>query len=288
MNSTRNQLLDKILSIQPENFQKVALEVFHYQAKFNPIYNEFLKILKVQPNQINSLDKIPFLPIHFFKKHTIQTNNWQPQTIFTSSGTTGQTPSQHFVKDLSWYDAVSKNGFEQFYDNVENYCILALLPSYLERSGSSLIHMVDFFIKKSKHPESGFFLYNHDELLDKLQSLQSKNIPTLLIGVSFALLDLSERIIKNNFTNDYNHLTIMETGGMKGRRKEITRQELHAILKNAFQTQYIHSEYGMTELLSQAYSQGNGIFSPTSTMQILIKEITDPFTLQKIGKTGTS
>jgi phenylacetate-coenzyme A ligase PaaK-like adenylate-forming protein len=281
MISTRNQLLDKILQIKPQNFKEVALEVFRFQAKHNAIYNHFLEILNINPEKIDDLDKIPFLPIQFFKKHAIKTGEWSPEVIFTSSGTTGQTPSQHFVKDINWYNSITQKGFEEHYGKVEDFCFLALLPSYLERSGSSLIQMVDFFIKKSKYAESGFFLYNHEELVKRLDILKEKNIPTVLIGVSFALWNLAE-----NFTSDYNNITIMETGGMKGKRKEITRAELHSILNNAFHTSTIHSEYGMTELLSQAYSKGKGIFEPTSTMDLIIREVTDPFATQKMGKAG--
>jgi phenylacetate-coenzyme A ligase PaaK-like adenylate-forming protein len=281
MISTRNQLLDKILQIKPQNFKEVALEVFRFQAKHNAIYNHFLEILNINPEKIDDLDKIPFLPIQFFKKHSIKTGEWSPEVIFTSSGTTGQTPSQHFVKDINWYNSITQKGFEEHYGKVEDFCFLALLPSYLERSGSSLIQMVDFFIKKSKYAESGFFLYNHEELVKRLDILKEKNIPTVLIGVSFALWNLAE-----NFTSDYNNITIMETGGMKGKRKEITRAELHSILNNAFHTSTIHSEYGMTELLSQAYSKGKGIFEPTSTMDLIIREVTDPFATQKMGKAG--
>ncbi len=281
MTTNRSTLLDKISNISKENFSALALEVFRYQAIHNPIYKRFVELLHIQPQNVQELKDIPFLPIQFFKTHAIQTGELQPEVIFTSSGTTGQTPSRHFVPDLSWYEKVSQIGFEQFYGNVEDYCFMALLPAYLERTGSSLIQMVDVFIKKSKYTESGFFLYDHATLIERLQTLQQRQIPTILIGVSFALLDLAEQ-----FPTDLSQIIIMETGGMKGRRKEITRSELHSTLKKAFQTSFIHSEYGMTELLSQAYSKGNGVFYPTKTMDLFIKEITDPFALVKNGKAG--
>lgn len=282
MNMDRIFLLQKIADLKPTTFHQVALEVFRYQAKHNPIYRQFIQILGIQPDKIQDIHQIPFLPIQFFKTHEIKTDDWQEQTIFTSSGTSGQTPSQHFVRDINWYLANSVDGFQRFYGKIKDYCFLALLPSYLERSGSSLIKMAEHFIQKSKYPQSGFYLYNHQELINILKTLHQKRIPTVLIGVSFALWDLAEQ-----FPTNLKHITIMETGGMKGRKEEITRTELHQILKKAFNVKNIHSEYGMTELLSQAYSKGNGIFRTTPTMKIIIKEITDPFTSQKNGKSGT-
>jgi phenylacetate-coenzyme A ligase PaaK-like adenylate-forming protein len=278
----RIHLLQKIIAVTPTTFDQVALAIFRYQAQYNSIYRQFIEILGIEPDKIQDIHQIPFLPIPFFKTHEIKTGQWQTQTIFTSSGTTGQTPSQHLVKDINWYLTNSVDGFEEFYGSVQDYCILALLPSYLERKGSSLIKMVEYFIQQSKYQQSGFYLYNHEELIQHLKILNHQNIPTLLIGVSFALWELAE-----NFPTELKNIIFMETGGMKGKREEITRTALHQILKNAFQVNSIHSEYGMTELLSQAYSKGNGLFECSKTMKIITKEITDPFTSQKIGKSGT-
>ena len=277
----RFELQDEICRVTPNSFDKLALKVFLYQAKHNPIYRQYIKILKIDIQKIDAIEKIPFLPIQLFKSQTIQTADWQPKTIFTSSGTTGQQTSKHYVQSTDWYDKITKIGFEYFYGNVEKYCILALLPAYLERKGSSLVHMADYFIKLSKHKESDFFLYDFKLLQEVLQQLIQQKTPTLLLGVSFALLDFAEQ-----FPMDLENVIVMETGGMKGRRKEITRTELHQILKNAFQIKNIHSEYGMTELLSQGYSKGSGVFEASPSMKILIKELTDPMAIQKEGKSG--
>ena len=204
-----------------------------------------------------------------------------PETTFFSSGTTGQIPSQHLVKSLDWYHYISTYGFEQQYGSLKDYCILGLLPSYLERPGASLVSMVDAFIKASKYEESGFFLDQFSDLYQSLLMCREKGIPTILWGVSFALLDFMEA-----YSIAFPELIIMETGGMKGRRKEMTRQELHQTLKQAFQVAHIHSEYGMTELLSQAYAPKNGRFLPTSAMKIAITDPTDPFTFLAVGKRG--
>jgi phenylacetate-coenzyme A ligase PaaK-like adenylate-forming protein len=278
----RFELQRKICRLTPNYFDELAIDIFQYQAKHNAIYQQYLKILNINIKKIDSIHQIPFLPIQLFKTQKIQTSHWQPQTIFTSSGTTGQQQSQHYVQSVDWYETITKIGFEQFYGNVEDYCILALLPSYLERQGSSLIHMADYFIQKSKHKESSFFLYDFQALQNTLQQLVAQKTPTLLLGVSFALLDFAEQ-----YPMDLKHVIIMETGGMKGRRKEITRAELHQLLKDAFQVENIHSEYGMTELLSQAYSTSKGIFKSSVTMKVLIKDLTDPFSSQPIGKSGT-
>ena len=277
----RLELQDEICRVTPNSFDELAIKVFRYQVEHNPIYQQYIKILKIDIEKVDAIEKIPFLPIQLFKSQTIQTGHWQPETIFTSSGTTGQQTSQHYVQSTDWYDKITKIGFEHFYKNVENYCILALLPSYLERKGSSLVHMADYFIKLSKHKESDFFLYDFERLQQTLQQLIEQKTPTLLLGVSFALLDFAEQ-----FPTSLENVIVMETGGMKGRRKEITRTELHQVLKNAFDVKNIHSEYGMTELLSQGYSKGNGVFETSLTMKILIKEITDPMAVQKQGKSG--
>lgn len=280
-NMTRENLKKAILNTNSQNFDATALALFQYQYQHNAVYKQFVDLLKISPQSINVVEKIPFLPISFFKNFEIKTGNWTAETIFSSSGTTGQITSQHFVRDLDLYQKITVKGFEYFYGNIENYSVLALLPAYLEREGSSLVYMANHFINLSKQENSDFFLYNCDALVEQLKRNQNQNIPTLLLGVSFALWDLAEQ-----FSMDLSKIIIMETGGMKGRRKEVTREELHSIFTKAFQTQFIHSEYGMTELLSQGYSKGAGVFYATPTMKILTREITDPFSMQKKGKVG--
>jgi hypothetical protein len=278
---TRAQLKTAILNVNPSIFDELALQVFLYQYENNAVYRQFVDLLKVNPSSVNDVEKIPFLPISFFKNFTIKSGNWQEEAVFSSSGTTGQVNSQHFIKEVDFYNDITKFGFEQFYGNVQQYCILALLPAYLERKGSSLVHMANYFIQQSNNNNSDFYLYNYEALAEQLEYNQNHGIPTLLLGVSFALWDLAEQ-----FPMDLSKVIIMETGGMKGRRKEVTRTELHAIYNQAFQTTKIHSEYGMTELLSQAYSKGAGIFYATPTMKVKIREITDPFAFQINGKVG--
>jgi phenylacetate-coenzyme A ligase PaaK-like adenylate-forming protein len=278
---TRENLKKAILDTNSKKFDAIALALFQYQYQHNVVYQRFVDLLKINPQSVNVIEKIPFLPISFFKNFEIKTENWTAETVFSSSGTTGQITSQHFVRDLDLYQKITAQGFEYFYGNVANYSVLALLPAYLERQGSSLVYMANHFIKLSKYDNSNFFLYNYEALITQLKYNQNKNIPTLLLGVSFALWDLAEQ-----FPMDLSKTIIMETGGMKGRRKEVTREELHDIFTTAFQTQFIHSEYGMTELLSQGYSKGKGIFYPSPTMKILTREITDPLSMQKKGKVG--
>lgn len=273
--------LTKLQTSAAEDFEKLAMEAFHYQANYNPLYRSYLGLLQKKTTAIQQVAEIPFLPISFFKNHTIKTGKWTASAVFSSSTTTGQIPSLHHLKSPADYQAISQLGFEHFYGDLSEFCILALLPSYLERSGSSLVYMVDHFIQQSKHPESGFFLNELDALVEKLAYCQQNGIPTLLIGVSFALLDLAER-----YPMPLQDMIIMETGGMKGRREEMTRDELHGILQEAFQVAAIHSEYGMTELFSQAYSKGNGLFYPSPTMRVLGRDITDPLSLQAPGQTA--
>jgi phenylacetate-coenzyme A ligase PaaK-like adenylate-forming protein len=275
-------LEDQIFNINSEfEFIKIALDIFQFQYKNNSVYNEFCNHLRVSPNKVKNIHQIPFLPIEFFKTHPIKAGSFIEEQIFLSSGTTGQNQSQHFVKDLSIYEKSYLKAFEYFYGKVENYCVLALLPSYLEREGSSLIYMTEDLINKSNNPKSGFFLENHSELIEILKENVKNNQKTLLIGVSFALLDLAEH---NQI--DLKNVIIMETGGMKGRRKELTRTELHYIYNNSFNVSEIHSEYGMTELLSQAYSKGNGIFETPPWMKTIIRDINDPFSILENNKTG--
>jgi phenylacetate-coenzyme A ligase PaaK-like adenylate-forming protein len=262
-------------------FKDTALKVFNHQYANNLVYQQFCNYLKVKPETITEIEQIPFLPIEFFKTHPIKTSEFNEEAIFLSSGTTGANQSKHLVKDLSIYETSFNQCFKTFYGDIEDYCVLALLPSYLEREGSSLIYMVDVLIQKSNHQESGFFLKNEQFLIEKLQFLTKNKQKMILFGVSFALLDLAE-----NYKIDLSDVIIMETGGMKGRREELTREELHSIYKQSFNVAGIHSEYGMTELLSQAYSKGNGIFNCPAWMKILIRDINDPFRLLGNDKTG--
>ncbi len=274
--------LQRIFDIKTDTeFLSVSLDVFRHQYENNDVYREFCEHLGRNPENVTSLDTIPFLPIQFFKTKKILSSHKKPEALFTSSGTTGASTSNHFVTDLSLYHKSYLSAFEQFYGSPENYCILALLPSYLEREGSSLIYMVNDLIKKSNHSKSGFFLNDFDRLKKELQLLEASKTPTLLIGVSFALLDFSEA-----FQLDLKHTIIMETGGMKGRRKEMIREELHAKLRTGFGVSAIHSEYGMTELLSQAYSKGDGVFKCPPWMKILTRDTEDALNLTVLNKTG--
>jgi len=263
------------------NFLELALQVFNYQFNNNKVYRSFCDLIYVHPSDVKHINQIPFLPIQFFKTHEVLSSQNPIVQTFTSSGTTGSITSKHFVTDLDIYKHSFRKGFQSFYGNIEDYVVLALLPSYLERDGSSLIYMVNDMIKQSNHPESGFYLDNLEELKNTLIKVDSSNKKVLLIGVSFALLDLVERYqfhLKNTI--------IMETGGMKGRRKELIRAELHHILKQGFGVKNIHSEYGMTELLSQAYSIGNGIFNCPKWMRVLTRDTEDALSIQQQGKTG--
>ncbi|MBU2939052.1 acyl transferase [Lacinutrix sp. C3R15] len=273
---------DNIFSIKTQlDFKTVALQIFKFQFENNAIYRSFCDLLYIHPSDVKRIEDIPFLPISFFKTHEVLSTKDKIQETFTSSGTTGSITSKHQVTNVSIYEESFLKGFKHFYGNIEDYTILALLPNYLEREGSSLIYMVNDLINKSKKPESGFYLNNLSDLKTKLETLDNQGEKVLLIGVSFALLDLVE-----SHTFKLNNTIIMETGGMKGRRKELIREELHAILKQGFGVQNIHSEYGMTELLSQAYSTGNGVFKCPNWMQVVTRDIEDALTIQSAGKTG--
>lgn len=267
-------LASKIFTIQSEeDFEHVALEVFRYQHENCLPYRKFCELLNKNPKHVLQYTDIPFLPIEFFKSHKIfdrQKN--KVESIFTSSGTTGMERSQHYVASNEVYEKSFLKAFHQFYGKPSDYCILALLPSYLERDGSSLIYMVDRLIKESNNPSSGFYLHNTEDLVEKLLDQERKGKKTLLIGVSYALLDLIEKFDLPALQ----HTIIMETGGMKGKRKELIKQELHKILAEGFGVSYIHSEYGMTELLSQAYSSGNGFFYTPPWMRVLTRDTEDP------------
>lgn len=271
---------EEIFSIQNQkDFNEVALKVFRFQAEENQVYKKFIQFLNLNPAEIHSVDEIPFLPIRFFKSHSIISGNQTTEKVFTSSGTTGIQTSRHLVSDLSFYRESLERSFRHFYGEIEDYIIFALLPSYLEREGSSLIDMVEFWIEKSGR--GGFYLYNHEELYRDLIQNEKQGQKAILIGVSFALLDFVE-----NYQLELKNTILMETGGMKGRKKEITREELHTILKKGFGVKEIHSEYGMTELLSQAYSKGNSRFETPNWMKVLIRDTEDPLSFFGEGKTG--
>jgi len=263
------------------DFETLALEVFRYQAENNKIYSNYINHLGIIPGNIHQLNQIPFLPVEFFKTRKVITGKDIPGKIFTSSGTTGSGTSKHYVTDISWYRESFTRTFQYFYGNPEQYCLLALLPSYLEREGSSLIYMMDFLIRTSNNPESGFYLDKLDTLAEKIIRLREQKQKILLFGISFALLDLAEK-----YKPDLSGQIVMETGGMKGKREEIVREDLHEVLNKAFNTKVIHSEYGMTELLSQAYSKGDGIFKTPPWMKVLIRDGYDPLSYVKKGQTG--
>jgi len=265
--------------VNPTNFEQTALEVFRYQFLHNPVYNAFCKSLHIDIKEINHTWQIPFLPISLFKTHRVVTGDkFEPQIIFESSGTTGDTPSRHFVLDKGLYEANLLAGFSQFYGDPAQYSILALLPSYLERKNASLVYMAQTLMNYSAKPANGFYIHEFDQLAATLAQLVAANRPTLLLGVTFALLDFAEThplALKNTI--------VMETGGMKGRREEMTRQQVHDILETQFGLTKIHSEYGMTELLSQAYSTGEGLYECSKSMQVMVRDINDPLEVNTSG-----
>ncbi len=272
-------LKEKIFEVSEKNFEEIALEVFYFQATTNLVYQKYLEFLRKDFRKIDSIEKIPFLPIEFFKSHKIISGNQNFQTIFYSSGTTNQNfRSSHFVSDISLYEKSFVKSFEKFYGSPQKYLILPLLPSYAEREGSSLIFMMEKFLESQN--EKKFYLYNFEELVEKIET--SKNEQVLLFGVSFALLDFATKykisLPKNSI--------VMETGGMKGRRKELIRKELHEILCSNFKLSQIHSEYGMTELLSQAYSKGEGKFFCPDWMKVKIRNIYSPFEYLSANQNG--
>ena len=268
----------KIFGVKEDGFEALALEIFRFQSLHCVVYKEFLQALKVNPVEIKKVEQIPFLPVRFFKSHTVQTTSFEPAIIFESSGTTGSINSRHPVKELLLYEESCIKAFEISYGPVNEWCILGLLPSYLERRNSSLVYMVDKLIQLSEHPQSGFYLNEFENLFAVLNELEKARQKTLLIGVTFALIDFAEK-----YARPLRHLIIMETGGMKGRREELIRPAVHGILKKSFSLDRIHSEYGMTELLSQAYSQGEGIFHCPHWMKVLVRDEEDPFVVKKVG-----
>ena len=262
-------------------FHDLALKVYRHQYQTVEVYRRYADAIGRTPDKVLTVEEIPFLPVSFFKTHNIISEGKTPEITFSSSGTTGQVTSQHRVADVKLYEQSFVRGFKSFYGEPSQYCILALLPSYLERGGSSLVYMAEHLIRQSAHPDSGFYLDQYDDLHRKLKELRERGQKTILLGVTYALLDLAEQ-----FPVHFPELLIMETGGMKGRRKEMIREELHAILGKAFGVPVVHSEYGMTELLSQGYSTGQGIYSTPPWMKILIRDINDPFSWRNDGKTG--
>jgi hypothetical protein len=270
--------LDKV------NFDQKVLELFRFQAIHNPLYREFVKIRNIDSSQVENIEDIPFLPIELFKNHQIKSGQWDSQHVFESSGTTGADTSKHLLFDGEMYHTLASETFEFHFGDLRGWHILALLPSYLERNNSSLVYMVSGFIKRSGSSYSGFYLDQWSDLNDTLAELLSnKENKVLVLGVTFALIDFVNKFPQKKPSGT---LLVMETGGMKGRKEEMTRSQVHEILKAGFQTNHITSEYGMTELMSQAYSKQGEIFYPASTMKILIREIEDPYTYQPFGKIG--
>ncbi len=273
-------LLNYLPNINESNFETHALSVFQYQAQYNLIYNAYLNHLKIDASSVNKLQDIPFLPISFFKTQSVITNDWLPQKVFESSGTSGQQTSKHAIHSLNFYHKYAQDLFENEFGSLKNTIILALLPSYLERNSSSLVSMVQYFIEESASEHSGFYLHNLEELATALKALNKTDKKVILFGVTFALLNLAE-----NYTLDLSHVTVIETGGMKGRREEVTREELYNVLRSKLNLHAIYSEYGMTELLSQAYGK-NAIFKMPTALKIIIREVSDPFAIAPVGKTG--
>ncbi len=272
-----------IFSIASEaDFLREALRVFNFQYEANSIYRQWTDLLKIKPKDVAGLEQIPFLPIEFFKKFEVLSSPAGPGTVkFTSSSTTSQTPSTHYVTDVGLYEQSFLKGFEMFYGAPEHYCILALLPNYLQRGGSSLVYMCDRLIRQTQHTLSGFFLDTLHSLPSKIEALKKTNQKVILIGVSYALMDLCDTGIELN-----DNFTVMETGGMKGTRKELLKPELHAYLKKGFKINTIHSEYGMTELLSQAYSKKDGLFEAPPWMGFMVREVDDPLRIRTDHRTG--
>ncbi|QEH41473.1 acyl transferase [Chitinophaga sp. XS-30] len=271
----------RILSVKGDLPENLVLELFRFQYLTNALYRAYVDALKVDPASVQSVSRIPFLPIQFFKTHRVICGEFEPEAVFESSGTTGTVNSRHLVKDTAIYTHSFMAAFRLFYGDVRDYVVLGLLPSYLERQSSSLVYMVQEMIRRSGHPESGFYLYEHEKLAATLQELEARGQKVLLIGVTFALLDFAE-----SHPLQLRHTVVMETGGMKGRREEWTRAELHAYLSARLGVPAIHAEYGMTELLSQAYSKAHGIFYCPPWMKVLLRDENDPFQLYTRNASG--
>lgn len=279
--SAYRSLKQTLLDSEKLDFEAAALALFQLQYEHNPVYRQWCSLIGRNPNAVSSLNEIPFLPIDLFKGQKVSIHHAEPKLYFKSSGTGGYGQSQHPAYDLAFYEQHSLNTFESFYGSIKEYCVLALLPAYLEREGSSLVHMANHFIQESEDADSGFYLNNLSALAKQLAKKQQEKRKVLLLGVSFAIWDLAEQ-----FPMDLSEVLIMETGGMKGRRKELIRGDLHEIFKQAFKSDAIHSEYGMTELFSQAYSKGEGRFYPPNSMRVFARQMEDPFSSASIGKTG--
>lgn len=274
-----NRFVNNIFNTLIENFQLEALNVFKYQHHHVSIYKKWIASIGKSEKELKSIKEFPFLPISFFKTHSVISNEKETTIIFESSGTTSTTISKHLVADVNIYEESFTKGFEMFYGNIQDYCIIGLLPSYLERNNSSLVFMVQNFIQQSKNKNSGFYLSEFKKLAKVIRENEKAKVKTFIVGVTFALLDFAEQ-----FSFPLQHTIIMETGGMKGRREEISRKEVHQILKKTFSLETIHSEYGMTELLSQAYSKGNEIFYCPPWMKVLVRSEDDPFQISETGK----
>ncbi|HUW05328.1 MAG TPA: hypothetical protein VMW01_03620 [Williamwhitmania sp.] len=278
-----DQLIHRIFNLEKNHvdFDQLVLNIFKFQAEYVEVYREYVNHLGINPHNVKQVEMIPFLPVEFFKTKEVIAQGKTPEVVFSSSGTTGMVRSHHYVASSAIYSQSFIAAFKKFYGNPNEYCILALLPSYLEREGSSLVYMVDELIKQTGHPDSGFYLHNLDDLAVKLQRLDDSGQKVLLIGVSFALLDLIEQ-----HQLHLNHTVVMETGGMKGTRRELPREELHQVLCDGLGVSSIHSEYGMTELLSQGYSSGSGLFKTPAWMKVIIRDTNDPFSFVAAGQTG--
>lgn len=278
----KKKLIEQLFKINNNaKFERLALQIFRYQVAHNKIYRSYIKALKIDIENISGINEIPFLPIQLFKNHEVMCGEFVPEMVFESSGTSGLNTSKHIISDLSVYQNSFIKSFNTFYGDIGKYCILGLLPSYLERNNSSLVYMVNELIKRSNFPQSGFYRNNYEALISVINSEKLNDQHIILIGVTYALLDIVENYQLNN-----PNLIVMETGGMKGKRRELTREELHQKLKKGFNAKSIHSEYGMTEILSQAYSQRDGIFFTPNWMQILIRDINDPFCIVEKGVSG--
>lgn len=268
-----------IFQVGENSFEKQALALFRFQAEHGPVYRAYIRALGVDPGKVTRITDIPFLPIRFFKTHKVVTTDFPPDLLFESSGTTGTINSKHWVKDPGLYERSFLEGFRHFYGEPKDWCILGLLPSYLERKHSSLVYMVEHLVRLSGHPAGGFYLYEHERLAQQLVSLEQEGQQTLLIGVTFGLLDFAQ-----DYTLSLKHTVVMETGGMKGRREEWTREQVHGMLKEHLGVDAVHSEYGMTELLSQGYSRGDGIFRSVPWMRPYIRDEDDPLLVRERGK----
>ncbi|WP_026135804.1 LuxE/PaaK family acyltransferase [Nafulsella turpanensis] len=273
-------LQSRVLQLSPADFEDLALEVFNFQAQENVVYGEYLQHLNVEPSEVSAISGIPFMPIDFFKTKSVRAGQWTEEGYYESSGTGYGVRSRHYIQDIGFYQQGAQKAFERLYGPLSQFAILALLPSYLEREHSSLVAMADFFMSKADSKLSGFYLYEHKALLEQVERVKKAGKKLLLIGVSFALLDLAEE------GADLSGAIVMETGGMKGRRKEMIRAELHEVLKKGLGIAQIHSEYGMTELLSQAYARREGLFETPPWMKVYIRDLNDPFSFVNFGRSG--